>query len=783
MSSLTLWGDDLGLWRENLSVNPADEPAARQPHSLELDRKQPLRFTFDGQSFIGHRGDTLATALLANGVRLGGRSPRYRRPLGVGGQQSLPVRLQRRCAGRWQQHAVWMDDQPLFDGLVARSFHGWPSAKWDLGWDGDGLWQAATQSPAVADATTTYDDCDVLVIGGGPAGVATAYAAMQQRLRVCLVHRRRELGGGARLMPRQIAHYDGREWLRRTESRLRQGGTVRLNTTALGRDGQQRVWLQEICAATPHEPPTQRLWRVRARHVVMATGGQLGWINTPRDYLPGVFQFHQAVRYALGYGVRVAQRAVLYLDQDVDLRDIALLEQIGIEWLACVDRRRSGPSAELSRWLQGRRIPLIGGHLHIHGNQQVNRVTVQPFSGPSRRFLADAVLICSRPRKTPPPTFAGLAPLEGVGVGVMGSRWLLDDALRHGYAVGQRFGAAAKRVQLPMRVRKDSPRLPVGSSLTGGSADPLGLPLAPLPLAALATTPRPRRTSPLQPFHQLQVTDWWDWGPWHWPWRYPQESATALETGALVDVSCLAGAWVPTATAYPPHWSPSTGGLPQKHGYLPVAPVQTTAPWGAEGWGLLLLTGQAATDALEAAIDGLFSPERLKVGSFAEVQIAQKSVYLWRVTLAQQGVYLLAMAAPATMAVALTLLVSDGGPETGLQPIGAAALQRRRLQAGLLPNQHQTVGWEWLPLCAPQLPSPPPHYGWRIVHADRDIRFSDRILDDRRREVGEWALLCGDWAVLLAHRDAQPGWLQGRGERKPRPLRMMQGDLGSSPCA
>ncbi len=779
---MTAW-----VLRENFVLNPAEEPTARQPNGIELDRQHPLRFSFDGQAYIGYRGDTLATALLANEVRLGGRSPRYRRPLGVGGRYPLRVRLRyvpppstfteplaaspglSRFVRPMGQDAMatidteTMDDLRLYDGLTARSQHGWPSAAWDMGYDWDRYWTSRSH-PSAIQADTGCDYCDVLVIGGGPAGLATAYAAMQQRQRVCLLEGQGHLGGGVRLLPRQIFHYDAREWFRRTESRLRQCATVRLYTNAIGQDAQGTVWGVEKRPFVPHERRQMRLWRIRAKHVVLATGGRSGWINCPRDDLPGVFAFHQAVRYAVGYGLRVGKRAVLYTDTDVDLRDIALLEQMGLEWVGYVDRRRSGPGTELSRWLQLRRIPMYCGNVSVQGMMAVETITIHSPNAP-KRLKVDTLLICSRPQKQPATTFRGLLPLEGIGVGVMAGRWVLEDALRHGYAVGQQLGGESKAVRLPMRVREDSPRLPRLQTPT--RPDPLATQPLTIPLESLKLMPKPTRTSPLQPFHQLQVREWHNWGPWHWPWRYADESLAAVRTGALIDASALSAGWRETLPEKTPE-TKATRWLPFQGGYLGYGPVAETAVLAAEGWALLLLTGTSAADALESVLDGMFSPERLKLGCFVVQSIQGQAVGIWRVTFDQQPAYLLAMRATSALAVGLALL---GNGEFPLVPIGLMTVQQLRLQRGLLPHHTVPTKGDILPLFAPCLPPLLPPFAWGIVEAAFPFQIDDQLLDSQRREVGEWALICDRWALIRRDKRRIPQWIRCVGERRLRDVR------------
>jgi len=178
-----------------------------------IDRDTTIRFRFDGREYEGHPGDTLAAALLANGARLVARSWKFHRPRGIFAagmeEPSALVRLGPRETGEPNRRAT---DIALFDGLVASSQHVWPSLKFDLaapiGWfarlfpagfyykmffRSPALWRRVWepflrrmaglgQVPCDADTARSdkiYAHCDVLVVGGGPAGLAAATSTSQ----------------------------------------------------------------------------------------------------------------------------------------------------------------------------------------------------------------------------------------------------------------------------------------------------------------------------------------------------------------------------------------------------------------------------------------------------------------------------------------------------------------------------------------------------------------------------------------------------------------------------
>jgi sarcosine oxidase subunit alpha len=206
----------------------------RLPAGGRIDRGRTLHFTFDGRRYEGHPGDTLASALLANGVRLVARSFKFHRPRGIF------------AAGMEEPSAlVQLGDEPnrratdiaLYDGLVATSRHAWPALKFDLGvavgwfaplfpagfyykmfFRSPVLWRRVWEpvlrrmaglgrAPQKPDATRydkTHAHCDVLVVGGGPAGLIAALAAGRGGARVILAEADRELGGALLRRPGQL---------------------------------------------------------------------------------------------------------------------------------------------------------------------------------------------------------------------------------------------------------------------------------------------------------------------------------------------------------------------------------------------------------------------------------------------------------------------------------------------------------------------------------------------------------------------------------------------------
>src|SRR5688572_2847955 len=210
-----------------------NEFRAPAPAGSGIDRTQPLRFTFDGVAYEGYRGDTLASALLANGVHLVARSFKYHRPRGIvsAGVEETNALVQLALGARTEPNARATQVE-LYDGLVAASQNRWPSLRFDVGainnafsrlfpagfyyktfmWPAAPKWwltyehvirHAAGMGRAASEPDPDhyehqYAHCDVLVIGGGPAGLAAARAAAACGARVIVCDENADIGGGLR---------------------------------------------------------------------------------------------------------------------------------------------------------------------------------------------------------------------------------------------------------------------------------------------------------------------------------------------------------------------------------------------------------------------------------------------------------------------------------------------------------------------------------------------------------------------------------------------------------
>ena len=380
-----------------------------------IDKSRPFNFKFDGRSYVGFAGDTLASALLANGVRLVGRSFKYHRPRGIFGLGvEEPNALIQLRTGDRNEPNLRATQIELYDGLVAHSQNRWPSLRFDAGginrffsrllpagfyyktfmWPASfwmlyervirrmaGLGKAATQAdPDHYDRR--YAHCDVIVIGSGPAGLMAATSAGRSGARVILVEENACLGGSLNADDSKIDDQPGDEWAAAQAAAITDMPNVRVLTrsTAFGYYDDNMVVVGEHIAdnqPTPHAHQVrQRVWWIRARQVVLATGAIERPIVFAGNDLPGVMLASAARTYARQYAVACGTRAVVFTNNDSAYQTIPALQAAGVTVAAVVDARESGPSPQTLAATLGGDIKTYFGYLvtSTEGGQSLTAV-------------------------------------------------------------------------------------------------------------------------------------------------------------------------------------------------------------------------------------------------------------------------------------------------------------------------------------------------------------------------------------------------------------------------
>ncbi len=406
-------------------------PSKRLTEGGLIDRSKSLGFTFDGKRYSGFEGDTLASALLANGEVLMARSFKYHRPRGVmsAGPEEPNALIKLRTGARQEPNtrATMIE---LYDGLVAESQNRKPSLRWDyqamnqligrfipagfyyktfMGpFANTKLWmqfeKLIRKSAGMGEASWEADPdlythrsahCEVLVIGGGPAGLAAARAAAEGGGRVILVEETPHLGGRLRKDSEVIDGLSGSDWAAAMETDLAGRDNVRIlkRTTAFGYYDQNMVGCCERVADHLVEPaahqPRQRMWNIRAGRVIIAAGAVeqplvFGDNDRPNIMLAG------AVRaYVNEYGVLPGERAIVFANNDDGYRTALDLAKAGGNVKAVVDPRDEG-AGELADAVRALDIPVLNGHAISRargGATGIQAAEIVPVSGSGMQHM------------------------------------------------------------------------------------------------------------------------------------------------------------------------------------------------------------------------------------------------------------------------------------------------------------------------------------------------------------------------------------------------------------
>ncbi len=395
-----------------------------------VNRAAALSFTFDGKAYAGMEGDCLASALLADGVMLVGRSFKYHRPrgiLGMGSEEPNALVTVERGPGRMTPN-LRAPSVPLHAGLEAKSQNRFPSLRTDFMAVNDKLnaffpagfynktfmwprsaWEALYEpvirrlaglgeSPVTRDPDhygATFAHCDVLVIGAGPAGIAAAREATATGGRVILIDEQEELGGGALADPAQWAD------LAVELAALAAADNVQVlsRTTAIGHYHQNFVVAVE--RLTDHLAPTaakgarEKLWRIRAGRVVLAQGAIERPLVFDGNDVPGVMLASAARTLALRYGVAVGRAVAVMAVHDSGWRDALALADAGVKIAAIIDLREN-VNAGLVDAAREAGIAVHLGHAvtGVEGRYAVSGVTYAKGGiGPDAALACDAVLM------------------------------------------------------------------------------------------------------------------------------------------------------------------------------------------------------------------------------------------------------------------------------------------------------------------------------------------------------------------------------------------------------
>ena len=347
---------------------------------LLIDRNKPIKFEFNGKKLSGFDGDTLASALLSNDQVLVGRSFKYHRPRGIvssGSEEpNALINLGEKEKFEPNQRATTTE---LFDGLKATSQNHWPSLNFDIGVINNYLarflpagfyykmfihprpfWKYIYEpfirkSAGLGRAPSQKDNSkyehfyafyDLVIVGGGISGLNAAIAAAESGLKILIMEQTSQWGGRCLVDFPSINEETSSEYISRLLSKLRKFKNVTMRSRMMGAGVYDHGYLLGYERLNDHlatdEGPRHRLWRIRAKQIVIATGAIERPLSFPGNDVPGIMLASAVRDYAVNFGIAAGNKTAVYTNNDDAYRTAIILNQVGIEVPVIIDARVNG---------------------------------------------------------------------------------------------------------------------------------------------------------------------------------------------------------------------------------------------------------------------------------------------------------------------------------------------------------------------------------------------------------------------------------------------------------
>lgn len=401
-----------------------------------IDRSNRINFSFNNKNYTGLAGDTLTSALLANGVDLVGRSFKLHRPRGVmaAGVEECNAYV---LIGSGERHTTNVNaaQVEIYEGLQARSVHCWPSVEHDIGamvgafsrllpsgfyyktfmWPAN-FWRLYEHfirgsaglgtAPSEEDVDSydyRYDHFDLVIVGSGPAGLMAARQAATSGANILLIEQDFRLGGSLLSEQNQIDGQSASSWAEQAITELKTFSNVTLlpRTTLTGYyDGNYLTALERISDHLPvnvrrNNIARERLWKIRTHQVILATGAIERPLVFGNNDRPGVMLASGAQTYINRYGVKSGQKAVIFTNNDTAYGVAANLHQQGIQIEAVVDLRQN-PAEDVCQLASRHHIAVIKGAVvhNVLGRKRVRGVEVAELKSDNTLAKSNTTIKC-----------------------------------------------------------------------------------------------------------------------------------------------------------------------------------------------------------------------------------------------------------------------------------------------------------------------------------------------------------------------------------------------------
>ena len=397
----------------------------RVKSSSFIDETTRVSFKFNGTKLYGYKGDTLASALLANNIHLVGRSFKYHRPRGImtSGSEEPNAMVQLHNNSSRTEPNVRATEVELYDGLEASSQNCWPSVNFDFGGINNFLspllpagfyyktfmWPASFwekyeyfirksaglgKSPTEPDPDIyehRYLHCDVLVIGAGISGIIAAKTAAQNGLKTLLVDEKPNLGGSTIYQNNdhfKINDANSSKWLEKEIDDLKnyKNLEIKTRTSVAAYHGYNFILAREnltdhIEVSKRDNKVRQRLLKIRAKKVITATGSIERPLIFNNNDRPGILLSSAIKKYVDFYGVKSGEKIILFTNNDTAYETALSLNDKGIKVEAIIDIRNENDS-ELIKSVKNLNIKIFNNHTIVdtEGYKRINKVSIMELS-------------------------------------------------------------------------------------------------------------------------------------------------------------------------------------------------------------------------------------------------------------------------------------------------------------------------------------------------------------------------------------------------------------------